>query len=53
MMFGGKRKREVIISPVARSKMFRTPLVVFPIDLTSGRVSGLRCRLVVTRERES
>lgn len=47
LMMVGNRKREVIISPVARSKMFRTPLVVFPIDLTSGRVSGIRQRLVV------
>ena len=47
LMMCGKRKGHVIISPVARSKMFRTPLVVFPIDLTSGRVSGIRQRLII------
>lgn len=33
------RKCYAVFDDVARSKMFRTPLVVYPIDLTAARVS--------------
>ena len=36
----GSRKRVASICDVARSKMFRTPLAVCPIDLNAMRVSG-------------
>ena len=39
-MFTIKGKR-LVISPVARSKMFRTPLMTFPIDLNACRVAGI------------
>jgi hypothetical protein len=35
------RKTFLRMSPVARSKMFNTPLVVYPIDLVALRVSHL------------
>lgn len=38
-MFMLKGKR-LVISPIARTKMFNTPLVVFPIDLNACRVAG-------------
>lgn len=34
-----RNKTVAVFSEIARSKMFRTPLVVFPIDLTASRVS--------------
>jgi hypothetical protein len=36
---GSGRKRELRICAVARSKMFRTVRLVFPIDLTAARVT--------------
>jgi hypothetical protein len=35
------RHEVATICNVARSRMFRTPLVVYPIDLIAGRVAGL------------
>jgi hypothetical protein len=47
--FVGRRGRNgrqlATICSVARSRMFNTPLMVYPIDLKSGRVSGMRKRL--------
>ena len=37
------------ICNVARSKMFDTPLVVYPINLVSGRVTGLEKRMKTAR----
>jgi hypothetical protein len=36
----GRGRNRAWICDVARSKMFRTPLIVFPIDLTALKVAG-------------
>jgi len=38
---GCRKAMEAVIAPVARSKMFRTHLIVEPINLVSWRVAGM------------